>query len=158
VINVKLSIPNTITHLLQTQIKYIKLSLSNYYIDKDNIDIIIENHQSYSTHGDWLSGVIKNVNLDNCGTLPDFGNFYEYDRYQGVKDMMPFAKGVSAKSNNFDAQGNETQIDYVKMLQLVKDADYTGHIGIEYEGPDDDEDKGIRLTKELLIKAAKEVS
>ncbi|MDO5978089.1 sugar phosphate isomerase/epimerase family protein [Flavivirga spongiicola] len=128
--------------------------LSNFAKDY-SINIIVENHQGYSTHGDWLSEIMKNVNLSNCGTLPDFGNFYEYDRYQGVKDMMPFAKGVSAKTNNFDALGNETQIDYVKMLQIVKDMGYTGHIGIEYEGSDDDEGKGIRLTKELLIKAAR---
>lgn len=121
------------------------------------INIIVENHQSYSTYGDWLSKIMKNVNLKNCGTLPDFGNFYEYDRYQGVKDMMPFAKGISAKSNDFDEQGNETQIDYVKMLQIVKNAGYTGYIGIEYEGTNDDEDKGIQLTKELLIKTAREL-
>lgn len=121
------------------------------------INIIVENHQSYSTHGDWLSKIMKNVNLKNCGTLPDLGNFYEYDRYQGVKDMMPFAKGISAKSNDFDEQGNETQIDYVKMLQIVKNAGYTGYIGIEYEGTNDDEDKGIQLTKELLIKTAREL-
>lgn len=122
-----------------------------------SIDIIVENHGGYSSHGDWLSGIMKNVDLANCGTLPDFGNFYEYDRYQGVKDMMPYAKGVSAKTNNFDGNGNERDIDYVRMLQIVKDAGYTGHIGIEYEGADNDEDKGIRKTKELLIKAAKKV-
>ena len=122
-----------------------------------NINIIVENHGSYSSMGDWLSGIMDHVALSNCGTLPDFGNFYEYDRYEGVRDMMPYAKGVSAKSNNFDKEGNETQIDYVKMLQLVKDAGYTGHIGIEYEGPDPDEDKGIHLTKALLLNAAKKV-
>ncbi|WP_109098025.1 sugar phosphate isomerase/epimerase [Aquimarina sp. AU58] len=132
------------------------IQLSNFAKDYA-INIIVENHQSYSTHGDWLSKIMKNVNHSNCGTLPDFGNFYEYDRYQGVKDMMPFAKGVSAKSNDFDEQGNETQIDYVKMLQIVKNAGYTGYIGIEYEGTNDNEDKGIQLTKELLVKAAKEV-
>ena len=48
---------------------------------------------------------MRQVNRKNCGTLPDFGNFYEYDRYQGVQDLMPFAKGVSAKTHEFDAQG-----------------------------------------------------
>lgn len=123
-----------------------------------NINIIVENHLNHSTYGDWLAKLLQDVNIDNCGSLPDFGNFYDYNRYQGVKDLMPFAKGVSAKSNNFDNEGNETQIDYVKMLEIVKDSGYRGYIGIEYEGPDNDEDKGIRLTKDLLIKAAKELS
>ncbi len=100
---------------------------------------------------------MKNVNLPNCGTLPDFGNFYDYDRYKGVKEMMPFAKGVSAKSNHFDTQGNETQIDYVKMLQIIKNAGYSGYIGIEYEGPNANEDMGIVQTKKLLLKVANEV-
>ena len=92
---------------------------------------------------------MQEVNMDNCGTLPDFGNFCirrndpedwragcaeEYDRYKGVRELMPFAKAVSAKSNNFDASGNEVAIDYVRMLQIVKDAGYTGFIGVEYEG------------------------
>ncbi len=118
-----------------------------------NVNVIVENHGSYSSMGEWLIPIIQKVNLPNCGTLPDFGNFYEYDRYQGVTDMMPYAKGVSAKTNVFDKNGQEESIDYKKMLQIVKDAGYTGHIGIEYEGPDKDEDNGIRLTKDLLIQS-----
>lgn len=125
--------------------------LANFAKDFD-INVIVENHGHLSSHGDWLMPIIKNVGLPNCGTLPDFGNFYEYDRYQGVTEMMPFAKGVSAKTNVFDEHGNEVNIDYEKMLKIVKRAGYTGYIGVEYEGPNDDEDQGIRLTKELLIK------
>src|SRR5690606_41445392 len=87
-----------------------------------NINVIVENHGGYSSDGAWLVRGMKEVNLPNCGTLPDFGNFYEYDRYQGVKDMMPYAKAVSAKSHVFDAEGNESEIDYFKMMQIVLDA------------------------------------
>jgi len=123
-----------------------------------DINVIVENHGGYSSEGNWIAGVMNEVGLDNCGTLPDFGNFYEYDKYQGVKDMMPFAKGVSAKSNNFDQEGNESAIDYNKMLQIVKNANYHGYIGIEYEGPDEDEFKGIDATKQLLVKVGNELS
>jgi hypothetical protein len=101
---------------------------------------------------------MKAVDLPNCGTLPDFGNFYEYDRYQGVKDMMPFAKGVSAKSYAFDDQGNETKIDYRKMMKIVLDAGYHGRVGIEWEGQHPDEMEGVLLTKRLLEKIRKEMS
>jgi L-ribulose-5-phosphate 3-epimerase len=94
------------------------------YAAKSNINVIVENHGGLSSKGDWLVGVIKAVGLPNCGTLPDFGNFYEYDRYQGVTDMMPFAKGVSAKSYDFDAEGNETKIDYRRMMKIVLAAGY----------------------------------
>ncbi|RAJ05041.1 sugar phosphate isomerase/epimerase [Chitinophaga skermanii] len=138
-----------------------------------NINVIVENHGGNSSNGKWLAGVMKEVNLPNAGTLPDFGNFCinrtkptentpagwaatkcleEYDRYTGVTELMPYAKGVSAKTYNFDANGNCVESDYAKMLKIVKDAGYTGHIGIEYEGTAVSEEEGIKLTKALLIK------
>jgi sugar phosphate isomerase/epimerase len=114
------------------------------------INVIVENHGGLSSNGTWLAGVMKAVNLPNCGTLPDFGNFKEYDRYQGVEEMMPFAKGVSAKSYDFDAEGNDTRIDYARMIKIVLDAGYNGYIGIEYEGTRLPEPDGIRATKKLL--------
>lgn len=123
-----------------------------------NISVIVENHGGISSHGDWLSAVLKGVGKSNCGSLPDFGNFYEYDRYQGVTDLMPFAKGVSAKANVFDQQGDEVNIDYRKMLQIVKDAGYTGYVGIEYEGSELSEEEGIKATKRLLERVGAELS
>ncbi|MCA5003766.1 sugar phosphate isomerase/epimerase family protein [Sphingobacterium bovistauri] len=120
------------------------------YGKKAKINVIVENHGGISSHGDWLSGVLKSVGKKNCGALPDFGNFYEYDRYQGVIDLMPYAKGVSAKSNVFDASGNERNIDYAKMMKIVKDAKYKGFVGIEYEGSELSEVDGIIATKKLL--------
>lgn len=129
-------------------------TLADYGKDR-KISITVENHGGYSSLGDWLSDVLKTVNKKNCGSLPDFGNFYEYDRYQGVKDLMPFAKGVSAKSHDFDANGNETNIDYERMLKIVKKAGYKGYIGIEYEGKNLSEVEGILATKKLLEKFQK---
>ncbi len=120
------------------------------YGKKGKINVIVENHGGISSHGDWLSDVLKTVGKKNCGSLPDFGNFYEYDRYQGVTDLMPYAKGVSAKSHAFDANGNETGIDYARMMDIVKKAGYKGYVGIEFEGDKISEDEGIKLTKALL--------
>jgi L-ribulose-5-phosphate 3-epimerase len=119
------------------------------------IGVIVENHGGLSSNGKWLAGVMKLVGHPNCGTLPDFGNFRindneEYDRYQGVKELMPFAKGVSAKSHEFDAQGNEVRTDYFKMVKIVLDAGYHGYIGIEWEGDKPGEVEGVRLTQRLL--------
>lgn len=122
------------------------------------INVIVENHGGVSSHGDWLSSVLTQVGMENCGSLPDFGNFYEYDRYQGVKDLMPHAKGVSAKTKVFDTNGEEAEIDYRKMLQIVKDAGYTGYIGVEYEGSKLSEEEGIKATKRLLEKVGAELS
>ncbi|MEL6431068.1 MAG: TIM barrel protein [Planctomycetota bacterium] len=120
-------------------------------VSKDyGISVIVENHGGLSSDGRWLKGVMERADDPFVGTLPDFGNFYEYDRYQGVEDLMPFAKAVSAKSYAFDDGGDETTIDYRRMLGLVKAAGYRGHVGIEYEGKDGDELAGIARTRSLL--------
>lgn len=119
------------------------------------LNVIVENHGGLSSNGAWLASVIQKVNLPNCGTLPDFGNFrlgdgQEYDRYKGVTEMMPFAKAVSAKSHDFDDHGNETHTDYYRMMKIVLDAGYRGYVGIEYEGRRLSESEGILATKRLL--------
>jgi sugar phosphate isomerase/epimerase len=120
-----------------------------------DINVIVENHGGLSSNGDWLAGVLEAVDHPRCGTLPDFGNFdlgggEWYDRYQGVAELMPFAKAVSAKSHAFDAAGNETGTDFLRMVRIVIQAGYRGWIGIEYEGTDASEPEGIRATKALL--------
>lgn len=132
------------------------------YSDKMNINIIVENHGGLSSNGKWLSEVIEMADHKLAGTLPDFGNFVldkktgeEYDRYLGVKQLMPYAKGVSAKSRDFDKEGNETTIDYLRMMQIVKESGYSGFVGVEYEGDILSEREGIIATKVLLEKVFK---
>jgi L-ribulose-5-phosphate 3-epimerase len=144
------------------------------YAAQSNINVLIENHGLYSSDGKWIAEIMQQVNMPNCGTLPDFGNWCLgakwgstqdgkeckeiYDRYQGVNDMLPFAKGVSAKSYSFDGQGNETIIDYNKMLKLVKEANFNGYVGIEYEGSPLSEREGILATKALVEKTWQQLS
>ena len=144
------------------------LGALNEYGKSNGIGIIVENHGGYSSDGSWLAEVMKQVNDSNCGTLPDFGNFClergenyscikEYDRYKGTTELMPYAQGVSAKANAFDAEGNETSTDFRKMMKIVKDAGYKGYVGIEYEGSELSEADGIMATKHLLEKIGREM-
>ncbi|UBM58989.1 sugar phosphate isomerase/epimerase [Marinilongibacter aquaticus] len=138
------------------------LSKLGEYGASQGINIIVENHGGYSSNGEWLSGVMKAVNMPNVGTLPDFGNFCivrgeegcaeEYDRYKGIEELIPFAKGVSAKTYDFDEQGNETTIDYARIFKIMEEAGFKGNIGIEYEGNGLSEDEGIKATKALIEK------
>jgi sugar phosphate isomerase/epimerase len=130
--------------------------------DEHGINVIVENHGGLSSNGEWLAAVIRRVNHQRCGTLPDFGNFKlqegeYYDRYKGVAELMPFAKSVSAKSYEFDDKGEEIETDYHKMLRIVVRAGYHGYLGIEYEGKKHSEPDGIRLTKKLLEKVREEL-
>jgi L-ribulose-5-phosphate 3-epimerase len=115
----------------------------------------------------------SNIGTSNIGTMPDFGNFCirrevagdlwlspcveQYDPYLGVEQMLPFAGAISAKTFHFDAEGNERDIDFRRLLQLIKQANYSGYIGIEYEGDSLSEDAGIRATKALLEKLRAEL-
>ena len=128
-----------------------------------NVNVLVENHGGFSSDGSWLSNVMQDVSLENVGTLPDFGNFCierkeqecvsAYDRYQGMSELMPFAKALSAKSHAFDEQGNETQSDFFRMIEIAKENQYSGYVGIEFEGTIDSEEEGIIKTKNLLDKA-----
>jgi sugar phosphate isomerase/epimerase len=147
-------------------------SLATFAKDMD-INVIVENHGGYSSDGNWMMNVMKQIDMANCGMLPDFGNFCierdsgkqwdgkcinEFDRYKGVEMFMPLAKSVSAKSHDFDKNGNETHTDYLRMLKIVKKARYTGYIGVEYEGSELSEAEGIKATKLLLENIGKELS
>ncbi len=121
------------------------------------LSVIVENHGGLSSDGSWLAGVIRAVDHPGAGTLPDFGNFNlgggkSYDRYKGVRELMPYAKAVSAKSHQFDDNGNEVHTDYSRMLDIVCESGYSGWIGIEYEGQGMGEEEGIRATLALLEK------
>lgn len=141
--------------------------LSEYAATK-NINVLCENHGWLSSDAPKLMDAIHLVNMPNCGTLPDFGNWCikrkdgaqwgecleEYpDKYQGIEMLLQAAKAVSAKSYDFDENGNETTLDYPRILQLVKDSGYTNFIGVEYEGNRLSENEGILATKNLLLKS-----
>ena len=148
------------------------LGMLSTYAKKSDINVIVENHGGYSSDGSWIVDVMTQVNMDNCGTLPDFGNFcikrdsgelwggnciQEYDRYRGVKEMMPFAKAVSAKTFSFNKDGSDTETDYLRMMKIVKDAGFKSWVGIEFEGEEDSYD-GIQKTIDLLRKVGTKLS
>ncbi len=140
--------------------------LADYAAELD-INIVIENHGLFSSDAALIAGIIKEVNRPNFGSFPDFGNWClsakwgttqgdcdkVYDRYKGVAELLPYAKAVSAKSYNFNEQGEDTKIDYYRMMKIVKESDYNGYIGIEYEGLEKSEHEGIMITKNLMKKA-----
>ncbi len=143
------------------------------YAEKAGINVIVENHGGYTSDGDWLLATIKKVNRKMVGILPDLGNFCvkrdsselyrgkcieEYDKYKAVTNWMPYSKGVSAKTIDFDANGNCVETDYTRMLKIIKDSGFKGYIGIEYEGEKLSEEEGIKATKVLLERVTKAIS
>jgi sugar phosphate isomerase/epimerase len=137
------------------------------------VKILVENHGGYSSHGAKLAAVLKDADSPFCGSMPDFGNFCyqresgdlwdspcikQYNLYQGVAELMPYAGAVSAKTFRFDDEGNEPNIDYLRIFELIKAAGYTGYVGIEYEGNELPAAEGIRATKALLERVRGQLS
>ncbi|MDW7690325.1 sugar phosphate isomerase/epimerase family protein [Flammeovirgaceae bacterium SG7u.111] len=139
------------------------LRMLGEFADGHGINVIVENHGGFSSNGKWLVEVMKMADHPRVGTLPDFGNFRiseteMYDRYQGVTELMPYAKAVSAKAYDFNPDGNEVDIDYHKMMKIVLDAGYRGYVGIEFEGSNLPEEEGILQTKQLLERVREELT
>lgn len=122
------------------------------------VDIIIENHGNHSSNGAWVASLMKAVGRDNLGTLPDFGNFGNYDRYTGVTELLPWARAVCAKTHGFHSDGTEEQTDFTRMLNIVKDGGFKGYLGIEYEGSKHSPVEGVLLTKTLIQKTLADIS
>ena len=120
---------------------------------QNNISIVIENHGGITGDADWLVSLMENVDSKHLGTLPDFGTYNfcikrgnlnfqslsencenQYDKYLGVKKLMPYAKGVSSKSHEFDKDGEELSTNYSRMIKIISESNYKGYITIEYEG------------------------
>ncbi len=119
------------------------------------LNVLVENHGGLSSDGSWLAATIQAADHPALGTLPDFGNWQlseaeRYDPYRGLAELMPLARAVSAKSHDFGPDGEETGLDYGRLLRIVRDSGYDGWIGIEYEGSRLSEPEGIRATKALL--------
>ncbi len=130
------------------------------YADNSNLNILVENHGGYSSDADWLRGVMEQVDHPKCGILPDLGNFtvslfppMHGDPYEGVQKLLPYAKGISAKSHDFNHAGKEKSIDYDRMFRIIHDYGFSGFVGIEYEGYKLSEIAGINATKKLLIES-----
>lgn len=120
---------------------------------RDKINIVVENHGGITGDADWMVNLMENINSKYLGTLPDFGssNFCinkgeldlegitnscetQYDKYEGVTKLMPYAKGVSAKSHTFNPNGEELSTDFSKMIEIISKSNYSGYITVEYEG------------------------
>jgi len=118
---------------------------------KDNIKIVLENHGGLSGDPDIMVRLIKEVSPELLGSQPDFGNFPEEIRYEGIRKITPYAPLVHAKMYEFDEQGEETRLDIKRIIGILEDIGFDAYLAIEFEGPGSDHE-GVLKSKALLEK------
>jgi sugar phosphate isomerase/epimerase len=111
------------------------------------VSVLIENIAGFSRDPDWLVALINRVGPKRVGLIADFGNF-DGDIYAGMQRLLPYAKSICTKSWNFDEEGNETTINFARMMRMIKESSFRGCIAIEYLG--EEPVVGVRKTAELI--------
>lgn len=131
-----------------------------------NINLLIENHNGYSSDPDWLVSLIQAIDHPNCGILADFTEWRMNrdplvlypDPYKGIEILAPHTMSVGAKSIDFDEDGNETKVDYHRMMKIILAAGFWGFVAVEYFGERLSRKEGIGKTKALLERVRAELA
>lgn len=123
------------------------------------IDVLVENQDGFSANGSWLVELLNAVSHPRCGSRASFGSAtLGNERLRQLRELMPSARSVCAKSYDFDDRGEELSINYAQMLKIVMDAGYRGHVAIEYEGTRLSEQAGLARAKQLLGRVSARLS
>ncbi len=125
--------------------------------------LCIENHSSVCTDADSILHIIKAVGSTHLRTNPDFTNFVpEFSRrssraldriYTETAKFAPLAANAHLKVNEFDAQGNHAHVDVARLVGMLRDVNYDGHIVLEMYGEGDPADvcaRGVALLRKVL--------
>ena len=119
------------------------------YASQYPLNVILENHGGASSNPDMMIGLMKAINSPNFGTLPDFGNIYEFDRYESIRKLVAYAKGISVKTK-FKPNGTHPDYDLEKLLKICMEEGYHGFYGIEQESPDANSWQAVRWSKAVI--------
>lgn len=111
------------------------------YAAAAGIGILIENHGGLSNDPDWMISLFKKVDNPYFGSYPDWrGPGREFDNYEYLRKMLPYAGGMSYRNQ-------PTEEQTARLIKLCRNSDYRGWYGIESGGRDE-----IKLGKKLLEK------
>ncbi|MDP9380017.1 MAG: sugar phosphate isomerase/epimerase [Chloroflexota bacterium] len=118
------------------------------YGEQVGVRLVLENHGGLSADLGNIQRMLESV-PSNFGTSPDFGNFPEEKRYDGLALMVPRAAVVHAKTYDFNAAGEFHNFDFARCLSIVRDSGFDGYLSVEFEGKGD-QPQGVRQTIDLI--------
>jgi sugar phosphate isomerase/epimerase len=122
------------------------------YIESQGMRFTFENHGGKSSNIDFQLAVKKELPSKNFGYLLDCGNYRPKDLvYENIPKLGSSILVVHAKMYGFNEQGEETTLDYGRIIKLLKEIGYNGDYNIEFEGNLPDYE-GVKKTLALLQK------
>lgn len=122
--------------------------LADYAKEKGVMLVIEPGASTWARNGHFLAALARQMDHPACRLMPDFGKLS--DPYCGTVAMLPYSESVSAKSWNFDEEGNEKSLSYFRLIRSINDVEYKKIIAIEYEGEKMSPVEGVKATKKLL--------
>jgi hypothetical protein len=85
----------------------------------------------------------------HVGLCLDFGNWNGPDKYEQLASIASYAESCHTKAQ-FLALDHLDQSDYIHCLNITREAHFVGPYTLIYDGPNDDEWKGVALEREIV--------
>jgi len=112
------------------------------------VRLMTENWLPLLSHPQVVCTLLEQLNGE-VGLCLDFGNWSGTTKYADLAVIAPYAESCHAKAH-FSAPQNMERADYVRCLDLMRDADFAGPYTLIYDGPDDDEWAGLALEQAVV--------
>ena len=119
--------------------------------EKASVVLALENHWGLTRTPEGLLRIVNAIDSPWLGVLMDTGNFLE-DPYDKLEQIAAQAVFVQAKTYYGGGEWYTLDLDYPRIAQILKKANYQGYISLEFEGKED-ANTGVPKSLELLRQA-----
>jgi len=119
--------------------------------EKAGVVLALENHWGLTRTPEGLLRIVNAIDSPWLGALMDTGNFLE-DPYNKLEQIATQTVFVQAKTYYGGGEWYTLDLDYPRIAQILKRANYQGYISLEFEGKED-ANIGVPKSLELLRQA-----
>ena len=116
--------------------------------EKAGVVLALENHWGLTRTPEGLLRIVNAIDSPWLGVLMDTGNFLE-DPYNKLEQIATQTVFVQAKTYYGGGEWYTLDLDYPRIAQILKRANYQGYISLEFEGKED-ANTGVPKSLELL--------
>ena len=119
--------------------------------EQHGVLLALENHWGLCSTPEGQLRIHKAVNSPWLGVLMDTGNFLE-DPYKKLELIAPYTSFVQAKTYYGGGEWYTLDLDYKRIMTILKNVNYQGYISLEFEGKEN-AITGVTKSIDMLRKA-----